>query len=167
MEETIAPPQTAIRKLRKAIVGDVPQIQKLVNFYAKKDLMLARSLNDLYEHIRDYVVAEDESGNIIGCCALHVDWEDLAELKALAVDEAHLKQGIGRQLVRFCAKESAGLGIRKIFALTYQLEFFGRLGFKEVEKSELPHKIWMECINCSKFPACDEKAVIYYIPETE
>lgn len=152
-------------KLRKALVKDVPQIQKLVNYYAKKDLMLARSLNDLYEHIRDYVVAENEKGEIIACCALHVDWEDLAELKALAVEESRLKRGLGRKLVQYCVEEAANLGIRKIFALTYQTEFFGRLGFKEVEKGELPHKIWMECINCSKFPTCDEKAVIYQIPE--
>lgn len=152
-------------KFRKALIKDVPAIQKLVNYYAKKDLMLARSLNDLYEHIRDYVVTEDKAGDIIGCCALHIDWEDLAELKALAVEESYIKQGIGRSLVHFCIREAQSLGIRKVFALTYQTQFFGRLGFREVEKGELPHKIWMECINCSKFPTCDEKAVIYDIPE--
>jgi len=145
--------------IRKAKIGDIKQIQAIINVFAKRDIMLPRSLNDLYENIRDFWVAE-EKAKVIGCCSLHVSWDDLAEIKALAVIAAKQKQGIGKELVQACLAEARSLGAKKIFALTYKPDFFRKLGFKRIEKSNLPHKIWAECINCCKFPNCQEVALL-------
>ena len=145
--------------IRKARVPDVPDIQRLINSFADKDAMLPRSLSAIYESLRDFYVIDDGSG-IIGCCALHVTWGDLAEIKSLAVDESAHGKGHGRQLMAACLAEAREMGVPKVFALTYVPEFFEKAGFTRVDKSMLPHKIWSECINCPKFPDCGEEAVI-------
>ncbi|MCU0666017.1 MAG: N-acetyltransferase [Candidatus Omnitrophica bacterium] len=145
--------------IRKAVIKDIKQIQALINSFAAKDLMLARSLNELYENIRDFWVCE-ESRKIIGCAALHISWDNLAEIKCLAVDAKFQGKGIGRLLIQSCIKEAAGLGSKKVFVLTYRAGYFKKLGFKQIKHSLLPHKIWAECINCPKFPNCQETALI-------
>lgn len=145
-------------QIRKAKIADVHDIQKLVNFFAERDEMLPRSLNTIYENIRDFFIAE-EDGKVIGCSALHIAWEDLAEIKSLAVDVTVQRSGLGGKLVNACLEEAKQLGITKVFALTYKPEFFKKQGFTDVEKSALPHKIWSDCINCPKFPDCGEEAV--------
>lgn len=145
--------------LRKARVSDIKQIQELINSFAKMDLMLPRSLNELYEGIRDFWVAE-EAGRIIGCAALHVSWDDLAELKSVAVAEESRKQGIGQRLVESCLNDARELGAKRVFVLTYRPEYFSRFGFAQVEHGTLPHKVWAECINCCKFPDCEEIAMV-------
>ena len=146
-------------KLRKARIGDIKQIQLLINYFAEQDLMLPRSLNELYDNLRDFWVCE-ENKKIVGCCALHVSWESLAEIKSLAVAKDRQKKGIGTQLVSACIEEAKGLGAKKIFVLTYKPEFFRKFWFKRVTYSNLPHKIWAECINCPKFPNCQEIAMV-------
>ncbi len=146
-------------KIRKAEIKDIKQIQSLINAFAKKDLMLPRSLNELYESLRDFWVAE-ENQKIIGCCALHISWDDLAEIKSLAVKKERQANGIGKELVYACLKEAEELGAKKVFALTYKQEFFEKFGFKKIKNSCLPHKIWAECINCCKFPNCQEVAMV-------
>jgi len=121
--------------------------------------MIPRSLNELYETVRDFIVCEVD-GNVCGVCALHIMWEDLAEIRSLAVDKNFQKKGIGKNLVKQCLKEAKALGIKKIFALTYHPEFFKKLGFKDIDKASLPQKIWGDCLRCHKFPECDEHAVI-------
>jgi amino-acid N-acetyltransferase len=145
--------------IRKARVPDALELQKLINSFADKNAMLPRALNAIYENIRDFFVME-ESGKIVGCCALHVTWGDLAEIKSLAVDESLHGKGHGRQLLNACLDEARYMGIPKLFALTYVPEFFEKSGFSRVDKGALPHKIWSECINCPKFPDCGEEAVI-------
>lgn len=145
--------------IRKARLSDVKQIQALVNSFAKKQLMLPRSLNELFENLRDFWVWE-ENKRIYGCCALHISWEDLAELKSLAVDTARQEKGIGAQLVNACLSEAKELKAKKIFVLTYRPQYFKRFGFKKIKNSCLPHKIWVECINCAKFPNCREIALV-------
>ncbi len=145
--------------IRKATIGDVKGIQELINFYAEKDKMLPRSLNELYENIRDFFVYEND-GMILGCVALHVAWEDLAEIKSLAVTESTQKQKIGTELIKSAFEDAKKLNIKKIFALTYVPTFFEKFGFKKVEHSKLPHKIWSECIRCIKFPNCEEVAMV-------
>jgi len=140
-------------------VPDVPEIQRLINSFAEKDTMLPRSLSAIYESIRDFYVIEQDS-RIVGCCALHVTWEDLAEVKSLAVDESAQGKGFGRVLVDACLAEAREMGVPKVFALTYIPGFFEKAGFGRVDKSTLPHKIWSECINCPKFPDCGEEAVV-------
>ena len=145
--------------IRKATVEDVKKIQKLVNFYAKREKMLPRSLNELYENIRNFFVYT-EGKNIYGACALDVDWEDLAEIKSLAVAKSRTKKGIGAKLLQECLKDAKKLKITKVFALTYVPDFFEKFGFSLIDKKELPHKIWSECIKCMYFPNCKEIAMM-------
>jgi amino-acid N-acetyltransferase len=144
--------------IRKAILQDARQIHKLLLNYAKDGLVLPRSLMDIFEAIRDfYVFVEGE--RVVGAAALNICWEDLAEVRSLVVDENHNGRGIGRYLVEACIAEARQLGIGRVFALTYQQTFFEKLGFQVIEKSELPQKIWGDCIKCAKFPECDEIAL--------
>jgi amino-acid N-acetyltransferase len=147
-----------LNQIRRAKATDAKNIQKLINTFAAKDEMLPRSLNSIYENIRDFLVIEENSG-VVGCCALHVTWGDLAEIRSLAVDETTQGRGYGRLLVERCLDDARELGLPKVFALTYVPDFFEKLGFSRISKSELPHKIWSECINCPKFPDCGEEAV--------
>lgn len=150
--------------VRKAKLSDIEKIHHLVNYYAEKDLMLPRSRSVLYQYIRDFVVAEI-NGEMVATGALHILWSDLAEVRALAVNEDMKGKGIGRQLVNFFLKEAQELGITKVFTLTYQPDFFKKLGFNIVDKEEMPHKVWKECINCSKFPNCDEICLEIHLNE--
>lgn len=151
--------------IRKAKVKDAKAIYELLEVYAKKGILLPRSLSSIYENIRDFWVYE-ENDKVIGCCALHVVWEDLAELRSLAVSPERQGEGIGYELVRSCILEAWELGIKKVFSLTYVKDFFIKnFGFREVNKSVLPHKVWGECINCVKFPNCDEEAVLVELSE--
>jgi len=147
--------------IRRARPADVKEIQRLVNFYAERGEMLPRSLSELYEGVRDFLVFEEE-GEVVGACALHIVWEDLAEIRSLAVRESHAHRGIGSGLVRAHLEDAAALGIETVFALTYKPDFFRTLGFELIDKSRLPHKIWADCIKCVKFPECDETAVIWH-----
>jgi len=144
---------------RKAKMADVEDLHALINDFAEKGVMLARSRNTLYETIREFMVVEDE-GKVVGAGALHIIWEDLAEIRALAIRNEYQRKGIGKKLIDELIKEAIELGIHKVFALTYQVDFFRSCGFQEVSKDEMPHKVWKECINCPKFPNCDEVAVI-------
>lgn len=146
-------------KIRKAHISDIKEIQKLVNEFARKEQMIPRSLNELYENLRDFVVAEEEK-KIVGVCALHILWDDLAEVRSLAVKKEFHEMGIGRKMVKSCLKEATELGIKRVFVLTYQPDFFRKLEFKDTDKAELPQKIWGDCIRCPKFPECDENALI-------
>lgn len=145
--------------IRKATIQDAPAMQKLINAAAGKGLMLGRPLSEIYENIRDYHVAE-RRGRIVGVCGLHVNWEDLAEIKSLVIAPSCQGQGLGQQLVEACIAEAQGLGARRFYALTMVIDFFRRLGFKKVPRARLPQKIWSECIRCNKFPDCDEVAML-------
>ncbi|MFB3880229.1 MAG: N-acetyltransferase [Armatimonadota bacterium] len=146
-------------KLRRARVPDVEAMQRLINSFADRDEMLPRSLNELYENVRDFFVLENEEG-LAGCCALHVNWGDLAEIKCLAVKQGERGKGFGRKLVEACLEDAREIGLSRVFALTYIPDYFERLGFRRVEKAELPQKVWSECIRCPKFPDCGEISMI-------
>ncbi|WP_456341551.1 N-acetyltransferase [Thermovibrio sp.] len=145
-------------KVRKARITDAERIQFLINEYAKLGLMLPRSIQSIYENIRDFWVYE-EKGEVLGVCALTIFWGDLAEIRSLAVDSKHTGRGIGTALVKRALEEAKEFGIPRVFTLTYQVKFFEKLGFKVIDKEKLPHKIWRDCINCVKFPNCDETAM--------
>jgi amino-acid N-acetyltransferase len=147
--------------IRKAKITDVRSIQKILGHFASKGLLLNRSLNDLYTHLRDIFVHEDpDNGWVTGCCALSIIWEDLAEIRSLAVMDYYRGQGFGDQLVRACIEEARHYDISRVFVLTYVPDFFRRLGFRPVDKNALPQKIWADCLNCTKFPDCDEVAML-------
>jgi len=142
-------------KIRKAKVKDVIEIFKILQHFALKEVLLPRSLNSIYENIRDFFVCEVD-GKIVGVGSLHVYWEDLAEIKSLAVKEEYQHLGIGRNIVQECLNEAKELGIKRVFALTYVPEFFKKNGFEITDKSNFPQKVWTECIHCVKFNDCHE-----------
>ena len=142
-------------------MADVKVAYELLNNYADKGELLGRSLSSLYDNLRDFQVAYSPDGDFMGVCALHICWEDLAEIRSLAVPEQFHKQGIGRILVDACLADAKALGIGKIFTLTYKPVFFTKLGFAPIDKGELPHKVWTDCINCPKFPDCNEEAMVW------
>lgn len=148
--------------LRKARIGDVKTIHRMINMSAGKGEMLPRSLMDIYNSLRDFIVfCDGDHSQVIGICAMNIIWENLAEIRSLYVDENYRGQGIGRKLVEFCISEAITLELFRIFSLTYKREFFVQLGFKEVDRSTLPEKIWADCFRCSKYPDyCDEVAMI-------
>ena len=146
--------------VRKAFVNEVTQIQRVLKYFGDKGILLPRSLSELYEHLRDFYVITDEDGSIIAVCALGLCWEDLAEIRSLAVAENFQGNNYGVMLVEKCIEEAKSLGLKKIFTLTYVPEYFKKLGFRVVDKSELPHKVWSDCLKCTKFPDCDETALV-------
>ena len=148
--------------LRKARIGDVKTIHRLINMSARKGEMLSRSLMDIYHSLRDFFVYYDEDESlVIGVCAMNIIWENLAEIRSVYVDQNYRKRGIGRQLVEACISEAITLELYRIFSLTDKKEFFAKLGFKEVDRSTLPQKIWSDCFRCPKYPDyCDEVAMV-------
>ncbi|MBW2466424.1 MAG: N-acetyltransferase [Deltaproteobacteria bacterium] len=153
--------------IRNARMGDIKKIYDLLQYYADKDLLLGRSLSSLYDQLRDFSVfvekEEDDPDQekLVGVCALHICWDNLAEIRSLAVIDEYHNKGVGRQLVDKALAEADSYGITKVFTLTYQPDFFRKLGFRDIDKSELPHKVWSDCIQCSKFPDCNEEALIW------
>jgi amino-acid N-acetyltransferase len=145
--------------IRKAKLSDVKEIQRLIKLYSTRGDILPRSLVELYDDLRDFYVFLQHR-KVVGICALHICWEDLTEIRSLAVDEKARGKGIGSKLVSACLKESKTLGAKKVFALTYRPDFFAKLNFEVVDKSVLPHKIWADCLKCVKFPDCDEVAMV-------
>ncbi|MCM8771678.1 MAG: N-acetyltransferase [Candidatus Omnitrophica bacterium] len=148
--------------IRKGKLKDVNSIRKIVNSFASQGKMLPLSLNQIYERIRDFYVIE-KNGKIIGCGSLKIIWKDLAEIRSVAIKESFQKKGYGRKLIEKLLKEAKKLGVEKVFVLTYNSEFFEKFGFHRVPKTRLPHKIWVDCINCPKFPRCDEIALMKII----
>lgn len=147
--------------LRKATIADVKSIHRLLMDCATKRLLLPRSYNELYSHLRDFIVVEDTaSGTVVGCCALTITWEALAEVRSLVVADEAQGKGLGRRLVEACVSDALTFGIYKVFALTYQVPFFQKLGFTEVSKDVLPQKVWADCLKCPQFPECDEVAMM-------
>ncbi len=144
--------------IRKARIADANSIQRLLVEHASHGAMLSRSLAEIYQAIRSFYVIEID-GEILGIVSLQIWWSDLAEVRSLVVSESLTGQGCGRKLVQLCLDEAKSLGLARVFALTYQEEFFSRLGFLTIEKSELPQKIWGDCMKCPKFPDCDEIAM--------
>jgi amino-acid N-acetyltransferase len=147
--------------VEKARIQDVPQIHKLINYFADRDEMLPRSLSEIYENIRDYFVCR-QGGDVVACAALHVVWSDLAEIKSVAVAREYQRKGLGTILVEACLKDAESLGIPTVFCLTYQPVFFEKFGLGQIDKMELPRKVWTECYRCPKFPDCGEVALIRY-----
>ncbi|WP_155837247.1 N-acetyltransferase [Aneurinibacillus terranovensis] len=152
--------------IRKAKIQDLDGMMALINEYAQQGLMLPRSKLSLCETLHCFSVVVDDTGEvsekegILGVGGLHILWEDLAEIRSLAISQKAVGKGLGKKLVAHLVEEGQSLGLNRIMALTYQMTFFDKCGFTVVEKETLPHKVWKDCINCSKFPSCDEIAVI-------
>src|SRR3989339_312862 len=145
--------------IRDAKISDVKEIYRLINYYAEHDKMLFRSLANIYENLQTFIVAED-AARILGCCALHVSWSDLAEIKSIAVGEGNSGKGVGKGLVEKSIQKAGELGVKKVFALTLTPGFFEKQGFRVIDKDLLPMKVWKDCARCPKQMNCDETAVI-------
>jgi amino-acid N-acetyltransferase len=144
--------------IRKARIGDVKAIHALVREFTAQGLILPRSLSELYDQLRDFFVCVEEENDStpLGVCAMHICWEDIAEIRSVAVVPEHQGKDLGTKLVEACISEAVALGIYKLFLLTYKPKFFERFGFVEIDKAVLPHKVWGDCLKCVKFPDCDE-----------
>ncbi len=148
-----------MQRIRKPKLTEVVGIKKLLDSAAAGGDVLPRPLMELYECVRDFYTYVDDKG-IGGCCALHIDMPDLAEVRSLVVRTDLRKNGIGRRLLEACLDEARSLRITRVFALTRVPDFFKRNGFEEIDKHELPHKVFSDCLRCPLFPDCDEVAVI-------
>lgn len=147
--------------IRKATIQDVKSIHTLLQEYGKRGELLARPLSQLYDHVRDFWLYLDDTDNrLLGCCALQFCWEDLAEIRSLAVLPEHQGRRIGSALANTVLEEAKTFQIQKVFALTYKPAFFEKFGFSRIDRAELPLKIWSDCIICVKFPDCDETAMM-------
>ncbi len=147
--------------IRKATIHDVKTIYALLQHYAVKGELLPRPLSALYDHVRSFSVSVDEKKNlVVGCCALQFCWEDLAEIRSLAVHPDYQGKNIGSELTKTVLYEAQDFDTKKVFTLTYRPKFFSRFGFVEIDRSDLPIKIWADCITCIKFPDCDETAMM-------
>jgi amino-acid N-acetyltransferase len=153
--------------VRRARVGDVPALHALIRTHAERGKMILRTLDELYANIREFHVAESPQGEIVGCAAAHVFWNDLAELKCLAVRDDWQGRGIGRALCEACLRDLAQLGVQRVFTLTNVPEFFEKIGYRRVDKDSLPRFIWGECIRCPTFPICQEEALVREVPPIE
>jgi len=152
-------PEAETVTVRQAHMGDVDDIRSLVMTYAQAQKMLPRSLRYIYDNLRNFFVAVSQQDQVLGCGALQVSWKDLAEVKSLAVRDDMKGRGLGKMLVRTCLDEAAELRVARVFALSFVPEFFEKLGFRRIDKEELPHKVWSECIDCPLFPECGETAL--------
>lgn len=152
--------------IRKANISDVKAIHSFLSEYGNDGELLARPLSELYDHVRDFFVYEDpESNKVVGCGSLQFCWEDLAEVRSLAVHRDFHGKGVGTKLVEAALSEAVSFGIKKVFTLTYRPDFFKGFDFSIIDRSELPLKIWTDCVSCVKFPDCDETAMMKVLEE--
>jgi len=152
-------------QVRKARISDVPAMHGIINHYAEKQLMLAKTHLQLYENLRDYSAAVDPSDEtlVLGCGALHLYWENLAEIRALAVQPGTARRGVGSALVTRLIQEAREFALDQVFVFTYVADFFARFGFRQVEHRSLPLKVYNECFHCPKFNTCDEVAMVLHL----
>lgn len=151
--------------IRPAVIADVSGIMAILQPYIDEEILLPVSFYRLFEQIRYFVVAERD-GEVVGCGSLVIVWHDLSEIRSLAIRRGCQGGGIGGGIVRTLLTEAEALGIGRVFALTYETEFFGRHGFQVVDRDTLPHKVWKDCAHCARFTHCDEIAMaITLIPE--
>ncbi len=145
---------------RNANVLDAERILELINYYAVKGLILPKTLYRIYSTIESFIVVEKEN-RIVGCSSVVVLWNDMAEIRSLVVDDRFLHQGIGSILIEKCISKARQLKVPKVIALTYQKDFFEKLGFKNVDKNKYLRKLLVDCLDCPKLESCDEFAYVY------
>ncbi|MGA2264909.1 MAG: N-acetyltransferase [Phycisphaerae bacterium] len=146
--------------IRPATVADAEALCEVINYYAERGKMLHRSLESVYNSLRDFLVAGDAEGRFLGCVAVSLFWADLAEVKSLAVRPQEQGKGVGSALIQAALADARRLGVKRLFALTYEKDFFTRHGFEVIDRQDLPEKVWRECISCPKAEACDETAMM-------
>jgi amino-acid N-acetyltransferase len=149
-------------KIQKAKASDVEAIYRLINMYALQGRLLPRTRESLYENLQAISIATIDD-QIVGAASLHILGKDLSEIRSLVVAEEAKGKGVGKMLVQQIVEETKKIEINKLISLTYETTFFEKCGFQVIEKSDMPQKVWKDCINCSKFPSCDEIAMAIYV----
>lgn len=155
-------PETTIRRAR---LDDATTIHELLAHYASREKLLPRAESDIYQALREFLVAEVD-GQVVGCAALQIFTRELGEIRSLAVKPGFQGHRLGSGLVTALERDAVNLGLTRLMALTYEVDFFNRLGYHVVEMKRLPEKVWGACINCPKFRNCDEIAVLKHLPAT-
>jgi len=150
--------------IQAATLADMDRVHGLITPYADRNDMLHRPLSELYENVRDFYVVK-EAADVIACGSVHVVWNDLAEIKAVAVREEYQSQGWGKRMIAHCMDSARDMGIATVFVLTHKTTYYDQLGFKEIDVTNLPRKVWGECLRCPKFPNCNEIAMVYHLVE--
>ncbi len=142
--------------IRKAKINEVPEIRRFLMEFSQDGGILPRTLADLYDQLRDYYVYREDHGPLAGIAALHICWAGLGEIRSVAVAPTHRGQKIASRLVETCLQEARTIGLSEIFLLTMVPDFFERFGFRVVSREDLLPIVWADCVNCVKFPDCDE-----------
>ncbi len=150
--------------IRKAKLTDGPDLYRLIGYYARERIVLPRSLTDLYENVWEFSVAED-MGKILGCGALQLYNQELAEIRSLCVDATRKSQGIGREITEHLLDEAEAFGVKTVFTLTVVPGFFEKLGFRETPRERFPTKVWRDCLSCDRYTCCNEKALTLELAE--
>ncbi len=163
LSENSGKPDVAEVRVRKARLSDVAEMHRIINYYAGRQLMLPKTHLQLYENLRDYSVAVGDSQEVLACGALHIYWENLAEIRAVAVAPGVVQKGVGTRLVDHLIDEARQYGLEQVFVFTYVPKFFNRFGFIQVEHSTMPLKVYNECFHCPKFNTCDELAMVLHL----
>ncbi len=163
LAKALAAREAALRergfRVREARLSDVPRMAELINGFANQGEMLPRSASELYENIRDFLIIADENDEVSATAALHILWDDLAEIKSVAVSETLHGQGIGAYLVEKCVEEAVRMELPTVFVLTHKPGFYEKLQFERADVLAFPRKVWSECIRCPKFSNCNEIAM--------
>ena len=163
LAEALAVREATLRErgynIRPARLSDVPRMATLINGFANQGEMLPRSASELYENIRDFLIIADSKDEVAATAALHILWDDLAEIKSVAVSEALHGQGIGAYLVEKCVEEAERMELPTVFVLTHKPGFYEKLQFERADVLSFPRKVWSECIRCPKFSNCNEIAM--------
>ncbi|MDR3211984.1 MAG: N-acetyltransferase [Planctomycetota bacterium] len=144
---------------RKALLSDVSALVNLTREFGQEGIMIPLSLGDASERIREFSVVEVDSGRLVGCVAVHPTWDLLMEIRSLAVIRSEQGKNHGRRLMEAALADAVAIGAEELFTLTYIPDFFRRFGFQPVDRNSLPHKVWLDCVKCPKFPDCGEVAM--------
>jgi amino-acid N-acetyltransferase len=133
-------------KVRPAKTADIGAIADLCGPLIQSRVLLGKERVELYESVQEFLVAEDATGKVIGCGALHVMWEDLGEVRTVAIAEAHQGKGIGKLILESLLERAKGLGLKRIFCLTFEVEFFGKLGFQPISETPVEPEVYAELV---------------------
>jgi amino-acid N-acetyltransferase len=132
--------------IRRARTGDVKAIRHLVDTYTTDRRLLSKATVTLYESVQEFWVATDEDDVVVGCGALHVMWEDLAEIRTVAVHPEQRGRKIGHRIVEALLGHARELGVRRVFCLTFETRFFGSFGFTEIDGAPVPHTVYEQLL---------------------
>ena len=156
----VTPATAAEVTIREALPTDVEEMHTLLEGFARQGLLLPRAVEEVYRNFREFVVAEHD-GRIVGCGGLRLYTHELGEIVALGVSAESHGLGVGRLIVETLLAQANVLGLKQVIALTLQPGFFAKLGFRQVDVADYPHKVMADCSRCARRATCNEIAFAY------